>query len=72
MVAVGRGRGCQSRVGHHNGKARSPSGASRTRYLAREKACEFLAPTISLFTEGFDTRDLIEAKALLEHMSKGA
>jgi predicted ATPase len=30
------------------------------------EACELLAPIYSWFTEGFDTADLQEAKALLE------
>ena len=32
-----------------------------------QQARELLAPVYSRFTEGFDTRDLKEAKALLEH-----
>jgi predicted ATPase len=31
-----------------------------------QQACELLAPVYGWFTEGFDTRDLKEAKALLE------
>jgi predicted ATPase len=33
------------------------------------QACELLAPVYGWFTEGFDTRDLKEAKALLEEMA---
>ena len=35
----------------------------------RDEACEFLTPIYSWFTEGFDTADLQEAKALLEELS---
>jgi predicted ATPase len=35
----------------------------------REKACEWLASIYDRFTEGFDTADLQEAKALLEEMA---
>ena len=35
----------------------------------RAKAYELLAPIYSWFTEGFDTADLQEAKALLETLS---
>ena len=34
----------------------------------REEARELLAPVYGWFTEGFDTRDLKEAKALLEEL----
>jgi predicted ATPase len=34
----------------------------------REEARELLAPIYCWFTEGFDTRDLKEAKALLEEL----
>jgi predicted ATPase len=33
------------------------------------EACELLAPVYGWFTEGFDTADLQEAKALLEEFS---
>ena len=33
------------------------------------QARELLAPVYGWFTEGFDTRDLIEAKALLEELA---
>jgi predicted ATPase len=34
----------------------------------RDEACDLLAPVYGWFTEGFDTRDLKEAKALLEQL----
>ena len=34
----------------------------------REEARELLAPVYGWFTEGFDTRDLKEAKALLDEL----
>jgi predicted ATPase len=40
-----------------------PSGADQGK---RDEARELLAPVYGWFTEGFDTRDLKEAKALLE------
>jgi predicted ATPase len=33
------------------------------------QACELLAPVYGWFTEGFDTRDLKEAKALLNELA---
>jgi predicted ATPase len=33
-----------------------------------DKACELLGPVYEWFTEGFDTRDLKEAKTLLEQL----
>jgi predicted ATPase len=35
----------------------------------RKEARELLAPVYGWFTEGFDTRDLKEAKALLEELA---
>ena len=35
----------------------------------RAEARDLLAPVYATFTEGFDTRDLIEAKALLEELA---
>jgi predicted ATPase len=35
----------------------------------RDKARELLTPVYGWFTEGFDTRDLKEAKALLDELS---
>ena len=34
----------------------------------RTEARDLLAPVYAWFTEGFDTRDLIDAKALLEEL----
>src|SRR5262249_48974351 len=34
----------------------------------RQEAYDFLAPVYAWFTEGFDTKDLQEAKALLEEL----
>jgi len=38
----------------------------------RNEARELLAPVYGWFTEGFDTRDLKEAKALLDELAQGA
>jgi predicted ATPase len=38
----------------------------KTQRAKRDAARELLAPVYAWFSEGFDTRDLIEAKALLE------
>ena len=35
----------------------------------RQEAYDFLAPVYAWFTEGFDTADLQEAKALLEALA---
>lgn len=35
----------------------------------RTEARDLLAPVYATFTEGFDTRDLIDAKALLEELT---
>ena len=37
----------------------------------RTQACDLLAPSTGWFTEGFDTPDLKEAKALLEELGTG-
>ena len=34
-----------------------------------QQACELLAPVYGWFTEGFETRDLKEAKALLDELA---
>ena len=34
----------------------------------RQKAYDLLAPIYARFTEGFDTRDLVDAKELLDHL----
>ena len=36
-----------------------------------QQALELLAPLYGWFTEGFDTRDLKDAKALLEELQRG-
>jgi adenylate cyclase len=33
------------------------------------EACDLIAPTYARFTEGFDTADLKEARALLDHLA---
>ena len=38
--------------------------------LSARQARELLAPVYGWFTEGFDTRDLKEAKALLDELAK--
>ena len=35
----------------------------------RDEACDLLAPVYGWFTEGFDTLDLKEAKALLDELA---
>jgi hypothetical protein len=35
----------------------------------RDEACNLIAPVYGWFTEGFDTRDLKEAKALLDTLA---
>jgi predicted ATPase len=35
----------------------------------RGEGCELLAPVYGWFTEGFDTQDLKEAKALLDELA---
>ena len=35
----------------------------------RQEAYELLAPVYDWFTEGFDTKDLLEAKALLDELA---
>ena len=39
-----------------------------TRLCCDQQAHELLAPVYGWFTEGFDTRDLKEAKALLDEL----
>ena len=34
-----------------------------------QQACDLLAPIYAWFTEGFDTRDVKEAKALLKELA---
>jgi predicted ATPase len=44
-------------------------GAALARQGKRDEARELLAPVYGWFTEGFDTRDLKEAKALLAELA---
>jgi predicted ATPase len=44
-------------------------GAALARSGKRDEARELLAPVYGWFTEGFDTLDLKEAKALLDELS---
>ena len=44
-------------------------GAAVARSGKRKKARDLLAPVYGWFTEGFDTRDLKEAKALLDELA---
>jgi predicted ATPase len=39
------------------------------RFRARDEARELLAPVYGWFTEGFDTPDLKQAKALLDELA---
>jgi class 3 adenylate cyclase len=61
-------------VGAKSPQLRATKGLARLwhRQGKAKEARDLLAPTLSWFTEGFDTLDLIEAKALLERMSRGA
>jgi len=43
-------------------------GAGHNAFLIHGQARELLAPVYGRFTEGFDTRDLKEAKTLLEEL----
>jgi hypothetical protein len=47
----------------------SATGLMRRDQGKRDQACELLAPVYGWFTEGFDTRDLKEDKALLEELA---
>ena len=49
--------------------ARNKHGALWRDQAKREEARELLAPVYGWFTEGFDTRDLKEAKSLLDELS---
>jgi predicted ATPase len=50
--------------------AANEHGAALARSGKREEARELLAPVCGWFTEGFDTRDLKEAKTLLEELAE--
>ena len=54
-----------ARLWRDQGKRGMPSEASAKAGEARD----LLAPVYACFTEGFDTRDLIDAKTLLEELS---
>jgi predicted ATPase len=49
-------------------RARSSSQERPRRLWCNQQARELLAPVCGWFTEGFGTRDLNEAKALLEEL----
>jgi predicted ATPase len=57
-----------SRSGVHNSEAMSMARLWRDQGKMRQ-ARELLAPVYGWFTEGFDTRDLKEAKALLDELA---
>jgi len=62
---------CQSNQTANTRRGRlSAKAASRRRdHGKREKARDLLAPVSGWFTEGFDTRDLKEAKTLLDELA---
>jgi len=45
-------------------------GAGHNAFLIHEQTRELLAPIYGWFTEGFDTHDLKEAKALLDTLAQ--
>jgi hypothetical protein len=51
-------------------RARSTSQERPTRVWCDQQARKLLAPVYGWFTEGFDTLDLMEAKALLEELAR--
>ena len=59
-------RGPRARIASHIPNA--TRALSRTRIRAGSQARELLAPVYGWFTEGFDTLDLKEAKALLDEL----
>ena len=64
------GRHCGSTSGQVLRAARrNEHGAALREQGKREEALELLAPVYGWFTEGFDTRDLKEAKALLDELA---
>jgi predicted ATPase len=71
IAGAGRGKsGSVSRAGAYS--RASSAGKSWERRAAQwkpQQAREVLAPVYGWFTEGFDTRDLKEAKALLNALS---
>ena len=79
--AIARGRAPVASPRHHRGcgdgaagsdACRAPRlnehGATLARSGNREEARDLLAPVYGWFTEGFDTRDLKEAKGLLDEL----
>jgi predicted ATPase len=50
-------------------RARDSTHEKPTRSWCEQQARELLAPVYGWFTEGFDTRDLKEAKALLDELA---
>jgi predicted ATPase len=58
----------RSPLGNRNGKRRNEHGGLWRDQGKRDEARDLLAPVYGWFTEGFDTRDLTEAKALLEEL----
>jgi hypothetical protein len=50
-------------------RARDSTHEKPTRSWCEQQARELLAPVYGWFTEGFDTRDLKDAKALLEELA---
>ena len=57
------------RFGRYRGKADAAAARSRLRDQGKQdEARELLAPVYAWFTEGFDTLDLKEAKALLDEL----
>jgi predicted ATPase len=45
------------------------TGSTLAAFAGRDEARKLLAPVFGLFPEGFDTRDLKEAKALLRELA---
>jgi predicted ATPase len=45
------------------------TGPTLSAFAGRDEARKLLAPVFGLFTEGFDTLDLKEAKALLKEIA---
>ena len=62
-------RRLQGQVKHHESPNRSGPVKNRRDQGKVQQAHELLAPVYGWFTEGFDTRDLKEAKALLEELA---
>ena len=56
-----------ARLWQRQGKTGGPAFAEASAKAGAAR--ELLAPVYAWFTEGFDTRDLIEAKALLEELA---